>query len=174
MSNNSQSLGCIGLFLFGFMFTGAGVMCLMIFAKLNTLDCQRVEVNIVQGDCKLTSTGIFSSDEQTIPIASLNNAIIEESHDDEGDTTYRVVLLTKTGSIPFTTVYSSGRAEKQEKVRQINSFIENTSQTTLNLKQDDRLIGYIFGGVFGGIGVLTLFHSVIIAPLKMLLRKRIR
>ena len=65
------------------------------------------------------------------------------------------------------TTYSSGRADKQRQVQQIKSFIQNTNQTNLNLKQDDRLLGYLFGGVFAGVGIIVLF-SPVFTPIRTL------
>ncbi|MCG8367276.1 MAG: hypothetical protein MJA27_28550 [Pseudanabaenales cyanobacterium] len=168
MLQKSQSSGCIGQFFGGLLLLGGGAICFLFFAKLTELECKRLEPPTNQGQCQLVSHGVFSSDTTTISIKSLQGAKIQESRDSENDTTYRVVLLTAEGSFPFNKVYSSGRSGKQQKVGQIRSFVENTHQVNLKLKQDDRWLGYLFGVIFGGLGFLLVSSAILITPLKIL------
>ncbi|MEB3231417.1 MAG: hypothetical protein VKJ64_10435 [Leptolyngbyaceae bacterium] len=138
---------------FGLPFLGFGVLALVLFAKATTLECDRIEPK--QIECTLVSEGVLGSDTQTISSGQLQGAEIEVNYDSDGDT-YRVLLLTDTDPIPFTTVYSSGRSGKQEKVQQINAYLTNEHQKTLTIQQDDRMFGYILGGVFGTVGLVSM------------------
>ena len=64
----------------------------------------------------------------------------------------QVVVLTKTGEIPLANATRWG--DKNHLVNQINYFVKNTDIKSLNVGQDDRWFGWIFGGIFVLSGVL--------------------
>ncbi|NEQ70220.1 MAG: hypothetical protein F6K21_32960, partial [Symploca sp. SIO2D2] len=108
---------------------------------------------------------VLGSDVTTIPIKSLQGAKLKGSSG--RGTTYRIELLTAEGTVAVTGVYTSGRRSKQQQVEQIRSFVEDPTQVSLNIKQDSRWIGYLFGVAFGGVGVLFVL-SALITPFKRL------
>ncbi|NEP57883.1 MAG: hypothetical protein F6K31_12805 [Symploca sp. SIO2G7] len=165
MSKKSKPVGCFGQFLLGLLLMGAGTMIVLLFVDLTTLECKRVEPPTNQGECQLSSQGVLDSDVTIIPIKSLQGAKLKRSG--RRRTTYRIELLTAEGTVPLTNIYSSGGASKQQQVQQIRSFIENPTQASLNLRQDNRWMGYLFGVTFGVVGVLFVFSSLI-TPLKRL------
>ena len=61
-------------------------------------------------------------------------------------------MLTKTGEIPLADATRWG--DKNHIANQINSFVKNTDIKSLNVSQDDRWFGWIFGGIFVLSGVL--------------------
>ncbi|NES01151.1 MAG: hypothetical protein F6J86_46595 [Symploca sp. SIO1B1] len=166
MSKNSKPLGCFGQFFLGLLLMGAGGITLLLFVNLTTLECKRLEAATNQGQCQLTSNGVLGSDVTTIPIKSLQGAKLKRSSG-SSRTTYRIELLTAEGTVPVTNVYSSGIASKQRQVEQIRSFVEDPTQNSLNIKQDNRWMGYLFGVTFGGVGVLFVL-SAIVTPFKRL------
>ena len=176
MNQVEKALGCLGTVIFGVIFTGAGVAIMVFFGKTTTLDCKRLEPPTNQGQCELLSKSILpiASEETIIPIKSLMDAKLDISYDDEDNSeTYRVLLLTNMEqSIPFTFYYSGERSDKQQQIQQIKNFIDNSNQVDLNIEQDDRLFGYLFGGVFAVVGIITMISGVIIPPLRAILRRR--
>ncbi|MEG4802020.1 hypothetical protein QUB63_18950 [Microcoleus sp. ARI1-B5] len=65
----------------------------------------------------------------------------------------RVVLLTKSGEIPFTDYYTSW-GDKNALANKINDFVANPDRKSLNVSQDDRWFGWIFGSLLVLAGVL--------------------
>ncbi|MEN9252904.1 MAG: hypothetical protein Q6K99_05745 [Thermostichales cyanobacterium BF4_bins_65] len=80
---------------------------------------------------------------------------MEASEDDEGDSTYRIVLLTDSGRVPLTEYYSSGLQKHRVLKDKVDQFI-NSNQPHLDISQDDRWMGVLIGGSFSGFGLLFL------------------
>ena len=176
MNQIGKALGCLGTVIFSVVFIGAGVAIMVLVGKNTTFDCKRLEPPTNQGKCELASKSILpiASEETIIPIKDLIDAKLDISYDDEDNSeTYRVLLLTNMEeSIPLTFYYSGDRSDKQQQIQQIQTFLANTNQTDLNIQQDDRLFGYIFGGIFAGVGILTLISGVVLPPLRAMLGRR--
>ncbi|MEG4633354.1 hypothetical protein QUB56_27870 [Microcoleus sp. AR_TQ3_B6] len=111
-----------------------------------TLICQRIETK--QGNCKLTESKLWVSSSQEISLDDLQGGkVVQKS---KGSS--QVVVLTKTGGIPLGNATRWG--DKNHIANQINSFVKNTEIKSLNVGQDDRWFGWIFGGMFVLSGVL--------------------
>ncbi|NCQ40365.1 MAG: hypothetical protein GW795_00360, partial [Cyanobacteria bacterium] len=129
--------------------------------KLNTLKCDRVETQ--QISCQLTRQGLKGK--EIINISKLYSTELGVSDSDDGET-YGIELNTSEGIIPLTEVYSSGSKNKRKKIRQIDNFITDKNQTSLQITHDDRLFAYPFGAIFvfigGGLMVasLTFFRQI--------------
>lgn len=143
----------MGTVLFGSIFVVGGLAAMVVFGELATLTCHRVEPT--QGSCQFVHSSLLGSDETTIPLNQLQSAKVDVNESHKGDT-YRVVLLTDSGKVPFTTAWSSGAVEKQKNADQINAFIGNPGKASLRVQQDDRWFAYPFGGIFilAGAGVV--------------------
>jgi hypothetical protein len=156
LQTNAGGFGCLPL-LFGVPFLVSGLAVMLLLGKLTTLDCKRVEPTQVA--CNLTSAGLLGKQTTSIPAGQLQGADVGVSRGDDGDT-YRVILVTKTMSIiPLTGVYSSGYGGKRQKADRINAFVNDSSQMSLTIQQDDRWFAYIFGGIFtlvGGISIMSM------------------
>jgi len=133
----------------------AGAM-LLIFGKKVTLNCNRSLPPA--GSCTLETTSFIDRRNMDFSLGELQQAVIDVSASSDGDT-YRVVLVTAHGEIPFTDYFSSGYSGKQELADEINNYLRSTSQQSLSVKSDDRLIMSILAGVFGGAGGLMLLFS---------------
>ncbi len=131
--------------LFGSVIVVAGLTVIVCFGELATLICQRVEPT--QGNCQFMQSGVLASDETTIPLNQLQSAKVDV-HKGRKGTTYRVVLLTNDGYVPFTSSWSPDAEEKQKNADLINAFIGNSGKTSLRVQQDDRLFAYPLGGIF--------------------------
>jgi hypothetical protein len=130
----------LGTVLFGLIFSLTGLAVAFLFGRLNILTC--VQGNPVS--CTLTEENFFTN--TTTTIGNLKGAEIHEDEDDDG-TTYQVILITERGKLGLTSYTSSGYSQKQKQVDQINAFVQS-SQPFLEIRQDDRLVGYSFGGLF--------------------------
>lgn len=118
----------------------------LVFSAPNTtLICQRVESK--QGNCQLTESSLWGSTQAI----SLDNLLGGKVTTDRKSST-RVVLLTKSGVIPFTDYYTRW-GDKNDLANKINDFVANPDRKSLNVSQDDRWFGWIFGGIFvvGGV-----------------------
>ncbi len=155
-ANNLNGIVRTALFGTPFLLTGLAVM--LFFGRLTSLKCQRVEPT--QGSCQLVNSGLLGSDETTIPLNQLQGAKVDVNQDSDGDT-YRVVLLTDGGEVPFTWVWSSGTGGKQKNADRINAFISNPGEISLRVQQDDRWFAYPFGGLFALVGAGLVFGSLL-------------
>jgi hypothetical protein len=121
-----------------------------------TLTCQRVQ--LTEGSCQLVHHHLLGIDKTTMPLSQVKSAKVDVHVFSGGDTneviasghtsTYRVVLLTYTGKIPFNRTWSSGTKEKQENVDQINAFISNPGETSLRVQQGNPWFTYTFAQIF--------------------------
>jgi hypothetical protein len=111
-----------------------------------TLICQRIETK--QGNCKLTESKLWVSSSQEISLDDLQGGKVVQKR--KGSS--QVVVLTKTGKIPLGNATRWG--DKNPIANQINSFVKNPDIKSLNVSQDDRWFGWIFGGIFVLSGVL--------------------
>ena len=131
--------------LFGSIFVVAGLGAIVIFGKRADLQCHRTEST--QINCQLTSSSLLGTNNNSLPAGGLRGAEVEESRGSKG-TTYRVAILTTSGTVPFTDVYSSDWQGKRQMADQINGFVSNPVLTALSVQQDDRWFAYQFGGIF--------------------------
>jgi len=141
-------------------FLGSSALMLLVFGRKVTLNCDR---NLPPaGVCTLESASFINRRQTNFSVGGLQQAVVDVSYgDSDSSDTYRVVLVTTNGEVPFTGYYSSGSSGKEEIADDINRFIRSNSQKTLSVKTDDRLVLSIIAGVFAGIGVLMgLFGGI--------------
>lgn len=135
----------------------AGVLIIILWGNLVILQCDRPQSTPVA--CQLTSANLLRQDITLIPPGHLQGAEVQRRHKRRRlNNTYRVILVTKEDRIPLTPGYSTGERGKQEKASQINTFVKNTQQISLTIRQDNRWLGYSFGGMFIVAGVFTLVN----------------
>lgn len=158
----------IGLFLFGLIFVGVGLAVMWFMGAQTTLVCERPEPRA--GSCVLTQANVFGrvSREESVRLSEFQRAEMDVSSGDDGDT-YRVVLRTETGPLPFTDYYSSGSGDKRETIERINTFLEDPAAERLEVSQDDRLFAGLFGGIFSCAGGLVAVGGLL-SPLGFLRR----
>lgn len=134
----------------GILFVGVGLLFTFIIGQVATLACNRME----DADrCVLRVNWMGLSPLKEIPIEGLNGARVEESCDDEGDCTYRVLLITSRQALPLQSAYSSGRVEKEEIAAQINAFALDKTIPNLSVSQGGGFwvilpLGFIAVGIF--------------------------
>ncbi|MCS6812096.1 MAG: hypothetical protein NZ772_00750 [Cyanobacteria bacterium] len=136
----------------------SGLTAILILGEVAILTCTRLEPSQVA--CKLTNGRLLGKQVTQIPAGKLQRADVSVAKDDDDGDTYRVVLVTETGTIPLTWAYSSGQRGKRQKAEQINAFLANPEQTTLTVRQDDRWFAYLVGGIFTLIGAGATWGTV--------------
>lgn len=140
----------------GVVLTGVCLIVALLVARVYTFECRRFEPPTNQGKCELISQWMLGKESQSFSIESLEGATVEEI-DGENGKVYRVLILTTEGIFPLSQSYSSGQKPKQDLVQEISTFVHTRTQETLLIKQDDRWLFYIVGGVFGCVGVFWIF-----------------
>ncbi len=138
------------------IFVPVGLFVLTTLGKATTFTCTRTEPT----NCQLVASGLLGSQSKQIPLNMLQGAKVEEDNSDDGNT-YRVIILTSSGDIPFTSYLSYGESDKQAIASHINQFLRDPRQTSLIQKQDDRLLMYLFGGSFVIVGFIMLMAPVV-------------
>jgi len=129
---------CLGTLLLGMVLT-------LVLGKLHVLECQRLGSG---GTCQLTARNLFGSGQmQIFPLSDLQGAAVEISEDSEGDTTYRVSLRIHGQNQPLSPVYSSGFSKKDALAQKINGFVTDSRQPSLSVRQDERFLGMLVGGI---------------------------
>lgn len=143
----------------GFL-SGIGLLFLVLvlnFTPITTLTCDRSTTDIAtlqntsnSAICELVGVNWLGLEKSKTLISGLQQAIEETKadKDENGKISYRygVLLQTIEGNVPFTEYYFGNEynyEERQELISQINAFIENPSQTSLTVQQDDRLTGFV-------------------------------
>ncbi len=142
--------------LFGIPFVLGGLAVLIFFDKLTTLKCHRLEPTQVA--CEVIASGLFGKKITSIPAGQLQSATVEVNRTSDGGS-YRIALITKNKTIPFTFLYHSGTG-KYQKAKQINAFLNNPQQMSLKIQEDDRWLAYPLGGVFALVGGGIIFGSL--------------
>ncbi len=166
-------LVCFGSISVGAIFLGMGTL-IALLSQAHAFECRRLEPLTNKGQCELGSRGILGSESLSLPIESLQDADIEKSvtrwsgrsgASRRTTTTYRIVILTTEGNFPLSQSSNSERNKNQAEARKIRTFIDTKAQMSLSIGRDDRRLGYLFGGIFAGIGA-TLILGVPISLLR--------
>lgn len=121
----------------GLIFLAVGFITLYLVGQVVTLSCERDSAN--RPDCKLITTWMDVRELQVRPLPQLSSAYVQESCDDEG-CTYRVMLRTNFGDLPFTSAYSSGRLSKERNVQQILTYLQDSTQPSLQMREGGGLL----------------------------------
>lgn len=151
----------IFLWLFGLVFVAVGLGSAFMIGKLATLNCQRRGSG---GECQFVTRALIGpSTEVTFAARDLQGAELQWSEDSDGDVTYRVAFQVQGKWMPLSAVYSSGSSSKQAAVQSINAFAGDPSQTSLAVRQDDRLFAMLFGGIFSlaGLAMIAFFGQIV-------------
>ncbi len=115
----------VGLWIFGGIFAAAGLAVIVFFGRATALTCKRVEPT--QVSCELTESGLPGVQLREISVSGLYGAEVETHTNSDGNT-YRVVLLTSEGKVPFTVIYSSGSEAKQITASHIATFVHTSEE----------------------------------------------
>lgn len=145
----------LGYFLSTFLLLGCG-LSLILGSEVKTLKCDRLKPNLVT--CKLISSNLLFKTSRPIP--RLHGAInYNVNYYYEYEDSYKIMLLTGNQKIPMTRVPQSMNFilyKMNEKVKRINYFVDNPSETSLTVREGYRWIKYPVGALFllMGVGVI--------------------
>ena len=147
-----QSERNVGTYVFS-LISALGFGGIPLFIMLSTLTSSAVEaltckrVEPTQVNCELTqSTYMELKKERKISLSKVMGAKVNEKTDSEGDTSYKVVILTQKGEVFWS--YNPNDAS------QINDFVEKSNTTDLRIDYDNR------GNVIGTLLITSLFMVI--------------
>ncbi|MDG2991223.1 hypothetical protein L3556_09815 [Candidatus Synechococcus calcipolaris G9] len=129
----------------------------LLFLGRYELTCQRQ--NDGSGDCRMSGMTLIKRDIKRIPLAAIQEAIVESSTDSEGSTTYQVRLVTTEGVFPFSGIYTSNYGYHRDLARRINQFIAG-SGSTLYEEEDNFWLGILIVILVPGISLLVLLFGI--------------
>ena len=146
--------------LYSLLFSSFG-LAMIFWASFTTFNCQRIDSN--QGSCELrTVTGPSNKEKiRTFPLKELKSASLERFPSTSSRKTYYVSLKTQTEDIDLRTDAYGSTGTRASLVTEINNFIKNPKETSLNVQEDDfRLQMYILGGLVLSIPNLLAIHAL--------------
>ena len=140
--------------LMGLLFVVVGLLVGVALSGTETLSCERNEEG---GHCSLERSRIWGDTVVEFGLDEFEGAEVGVSRSSDGDDTYRVVLFIDGQRVPVTGYYSSGRSSKSQMVQEIDRFLGDADQASLEIHQDAGFFGLFFGGIFVVVGLATTF-----------------
>lgn len=138
----------------GGVFLGLGLL-LISSGKLTTLTCNRA--NSTTSSCQLISSGLLGSLVKETRIIELRGAKVKDNPVD--DDAYRVILLTKTGEVLFTSSDSGNDKYAKTVASNINAFVQEVKKNSLTIHHDERGLYLPMGGLIATFGLASLAFS---------------
>lgn len=114
--------------------------------QLASLECDRLQSG---GMCKLLISSVRGEKVIPLPLDDLEQAVVQK----HGKSS-QLVLLTRDQKLYFP--INNGFSSTNNKADQINSFLQDSSDTSLNVKQDNRWVVYPVGLGFVLLGSIPL------------------
>lgn len=143
----------------GGIFVGLGLL-LIFSGKLTTLTCNRVGLKIAP--CQLVSSGVFGPQMKETRLIELQGAKVRDNPMDGDDS--RVILLTKSGEILFTSFSRDNQIESIATASDINNFIDKVEKESLEIQHDGRWDYLQMGSFIAALGLFTWVFSEINKP----------
>jgi hypothetical protein len=143
---------CVGL-----LFVVAGFcVAYFVFPNLVALRCDRA-----QNICLLEQSNLFRSQVSQMALQDITAARLETIYPDKSQDTseisYRIWIVTRQRSIPFTPYSIGSLATNQaEIVSSINAYLKDPSVNSLEVVQDERLLFYLLSAGLICFGLLPL------------------
>ncbi len=142
---------------FGVLSIGIGIME-MGAGQMTELSCRKSATQTVI--CRRTvTTGVIR--ERPIELQKVEAARLQRVGR-KFRNAYRVVLVTASGEVALTEDFKSDERENLDHAEQINQFIEQSSETSLELQVDDRAQSNLFGLMFISTGILWVLMAVVL------------
>lgn len=143
-----------GIWIFGGLFTIAGLLP-SLFADSYRLTCDRLPEG--SGTCEIRQSTLLQTRVQTFPLENLQGAEVVSFPSSEGNSdSHQLFLLLPEEPIPLSNVSSSDRQYHQDKADRINQFVQDSTQSNLELAEDLvglKIIAFLF---FSGSGLIVL------------------
>ncbi len=139
--------------LFGLPALSIGATIIVFANQVAILDCYR---ETDTPTCEIRRERLGSN--EILAIGTPQRALIQEYVDREDNSlTYRVAVESDQGTFPITTIHTNGYDDKQQHREQIEQFIADPSQTSLNIYIHFRAF-YLLGGAFTLFGLFFIVH----------------
>ncbi len=123
------------------LMAGGSLLAMYFFGSTVNLNCERDSTGAV--NCTRDQNWLGLLEGSTKPVPGLQRAVIQENYDDDGST-YRVALRSEQGDIPLSAAYTSGYEDKADLASQINTFLSDPAQTTLEVSTGIPIAGVLF------------------------------
>lgn len=143
---------------FGLLFAAFGAVFLAIFGVASSLECTRISPERIDGVIHRTWMWIVPLPDR--PVENLLQADLEEGVDGDGGTTWQIVLRTAREPVYLGYGSSSGMADKQAVVQQINTFLADADAVTLTVEAQSAGWGALAPLVFIAAGLLLIAGGV--------------
>lgn len=121
----------ISTILLGLAFFFCGLLFMLVLSVQVDLSCQRTAAERVDCERQTSLYGIVRLGGGTV--YDVLSASVAESCDSDG-CTYRIELITPSGLVPVTGMYSSGWEAKQRFADEINDFLADTGASQVELR----------------------------------------
>ncbi|MCP1726227.1 hypothetical protein J2T60_000192 [Natronospira proteinivora] len=145
----------------GLIFLLLGLMILPWLTSAKTLNCERGT-----GECRFSESSIFSEHSVVIPLATVQEAVVDRraSSSDSGGYVYRTLLVTDEDRHQLTVGSSSPRGPHDRLAAQVNHFLSDTSESELSVRRTMGWWGLFFlafplGGLFLMFGVRNISEA---------------
>lgn len=142
---------------------GFGGWCSLFFFYViktysnNILNCSRNQINQISCEVKRSNSFHIYDETKVIPSGELQIAQVEESRDsDDNSVSYKINLITKHDKLDLIKYNSYNKDRIESIANEINNFIENVNQKSLEIK----IVGH-----FGFLGFFALSIGTIIGTL---------
>ncbi len=142
-----------GTWVFGAAFAAVGVVIFVVTWEATTLTCLRPPAP--EPGCALLTEGLRGSDSTHIRLNELDSAVVAMGTDSEGREIYRVELSTGRGWIPLTTTWTNDLSTSEAARQEINAFVGDPQQASLEVTVSLRGIALLFGLIFVGAGMFV-------------------
>lgn len=159
------------LWLFGGIFSTAGLSVAVLGSQVNTFTCRRDATT--SAGCQISSTGILGTTQQDIALNDIQGTKINSFTDSKNNRSYRLVLLTNQGEFSPLPINTSDLPTVKKWQQEIDGFLQNSQQQPIFIEEDNRLFIYLFGGLFAvtGLAVAALLGKVVICDIDKTLGK---
>jgi hypothetical protein len=142
------------------LLTMSSAGCFVLVAEVDVAVCDRGS-----GTCSVVQRKVYGEQLASFPVADLTGAELGRLPGPRpsrtGEPGLRVVLLTKTGPVPFMG-YATGLAkgEMREQVAAVARYVATPTAKQLDLRRDNRVSSLLLAAVPLSLAVLLLYVSV--------------
>lgn len=128
-----------------------------------TLECFRTAGT--NSECKLTEQNLISKTIKPILLASITGARVDSKMvKTKGKTVTesQIILITKTGELPLSSIYSRDTQLIQNNLAKINVFLTYPEQASIIITDDERKTPFIIGAILFICGIIAIISSFFI------------
>lgn len=137
---------------------GVGLGTGALLMGRSTFDCDRTQSD----QCTITHDYLLRYRTESFPLVTLQGAEVQTAPASDSNDTYRLLLLTREGPVPFTQSFSSNWSRYTSQANQVTRFVQTPSQPQVRLHQDSRWLGLLVLLSFGGVGLLMLINNKVV------------